>query len=155
MNNKFIITIAIVIFVVSFFVGNWLNGRNEQVMQLEKISMQYSACNPVMNTCQAMLQNVPISIVIPQQPSALKPFEIEVRSNLSDIDDVRIDFRMQSMNMGVNFYHLDKINAGTWKGKATLPVCTSRRSDWIVELQINHQGKLWIAEYAFTQSVDN
>ncbi len=155
MNNKIIISIVAVVFIISFLAGNWLNERNQKAQKLEKVIMQASPCNPAINKCQALLQGAPVIAAFLQKPSALRPFEVEVKSDLSGIEDVHVDFRMQSMNMGVNLYRLNKVKEGVWVGSVTLPVCTSRRSDWIAELQISYQGKLWTAEYAFTQSIDN
>ena len=59
MNNKLIILIVAIIFVASFLVGNWLNRSGQKLQQLEKISMQYTVCDPVLNECEAMLQNTP------------------------------------------------------------------------------------------------
>lgn len=155
MNNKFILPVVAIIFIASFLLGNWLNQSDDNIVQFEKKNMQYLPCNPVMNKCQAMFENIPVSITFLQKPTALNPFMIEVRVDEPDIQEVRMDFRMPAMNMGVNFYRLSEVEEGIWKGDVTLPVCTSRRSDWVGELQIHYQEKLWVAEFAFTQSMDN
>lgn len=155
MNNKLIVFIVAIIFIVSFLVGHWLSESDQKIQQFDKISMQYPACNPVLNECQALLDNTQVSTLFLQKPTALKPFEIEVRVDKPDIQEVRMDFRMPAMNMGVNFYRLNKVNNSLWKGQVILPVCTSRRSDWIAELQVEYQGKLWVAEYGFSQSIEN
>ena len=154
MNSKYLVLFVAIVFIFSFLASGLLN-RSGLEKRLDKISMKYDVCNPVKTICQSMLDGTRAELIFLQQPTALKPFEIEVRIDVEGVADVFIDFRMESMNMGLNYYRLSKSATGIWKGTAILPVCTSRRTDWIADLQIEYQGKLWTAEYSFSQSIEN
>jgi hypothetical protein len=49
---------------------------------------------------------------------------------------VEVTFFMRGMDMGLNRYRLDADTRGEWKGRVTLPVCMSGRSDWIAAVAL-------------------
>jgi hypothetical protein len=47
-----------------------------------------------------------------------------------------VRFSMKNMDMGYNEFSFNSEQAGEWKAKAILPVCTAGRSDWFMELML-------------------
>ena len=68
-----------------------------------------------------------------------------------NVEKVIVDFNMKDMNMGLNRVQLDHKGNGVWVASTILPVCTLRRNDWVSQLQLLRQNKLWLADFEFEQ----
>ena len=147
MNNIFSIFLIIVIFVAIYFSGQFLHkpeNLTEQVIYIDS-----PACNPVMSSCVVEVDEGDIVVHFLQQPSALKPFDIEVFTRGFDAAMISVTFVMNNMDMGFNFFNLEQQENQIWRVKAILPVCSLARNDWIAEISIKYKDKILRVDYAF------
>ena len=64
-------------------------------------------------------------------------FEVEPQGEAArSVGEVRVDFEMVDMDMGINAYRLERLADDTFRQDIILPVCTSTRTDWIANLTI-------------------
>ena len=154
MKNKFIIIFVVLVFIGSYFAGKFLDQSNlatTSIDQYEKVSMTHKPCNPAFNVCAANIENDMVTMEFLQPPSPLNKFEIRVVTGRLNVEKVMVDFNMKDMNMGLNRVQLDHKGNGVWVASTILPVCTLRRNDWVSQLQLLRQNKLWLADFEFEQ----
>ncbi|MCW8855073.1 MAG: hypothetical protein OQK76_10080 [Gammaproteobacteria bacterium] len=147
MNNIFSIVLIVVIFVAIYFFGQFLHqseNLTEQVVYIDSL-----ACSPAMSSCVTEFDEGDIVVRFLQQPSALKPFDVEVLTRGFDANKISVTFVMNNMDMGFNFFNLEQQKNKIWRVKAILPVCSLARNDWIAEVSIKYKDKILRVDYAF------
>jgi len=147
MNNIFSIVLIVVIFVAIYFSGQLLHKSENQTERV--IYIDSPACSPVMSSCVTEFDEGDIVVHFLQQPSALKPFDVEVLTRGFDASRISITFVMNNMDMGFNFFNLQQQKNKIWQVEAILPVCGLARNDWIAEVSIKYKDKILRADYAF------
>ena len=109
-------------------------------------------CDPVKQTCYAMTDGLRLSLQLVGEVKPLKRFQLHVKTTESStivLDGIDLQFSMQGMYMGEQHYALHKKNQTDWQANLVLPVCTSGRSDWIVELLARSGGRIYQARFPF------
>ncbi len=84
------------------------------------------------------------------QPLTRTTFTVALEDFPDPAESITATFRMPGMNMGENRYVLVAGTGGVWRGDIMLPVCTSGRRDWVVEVQVLSKGRSYRAEMPFT-----
>jgi len=65
------------------------------------------------------------------------------------VGEVRVDFEMVGMDMGINAYRLERLADGRYRQDIILPVCTSTRTDWIANLTIRSTEGAYLVRLPF------
>ncbi|MFO7807752.1 hypothetical protein [Guyparkeria sp.] len=65
------------------------------------------------------------------------------------VGEIRVDFEMVDMDMGINAYRLDRLADGTYREEVILPVCTTDRSDWRANLSIHSTEGAYLLRLPF------
>ena len=151
MNNKILLITVCVLFVGSYFAGQWLQSTGSESKPAD-FAMQYENCSPVLHDCEAHIQGHRLVIKFLQEPSALTPFTVRLRTEGFHPSSINVEFTMQGMDMGFNRYRLQPVTDGVWETRVTLPVCSLGRNDWSSRLEIDYQDKTWFADFDFEQS---
>ncbi len=152
MKNKIVAILVFSLFVVSFFAGQWLRERDSSKVPVFSRSMYYQSCNPSIKTCAAYLGRHKVSLKFLQAPSALKPFQVLLKTGDLRPESVQVEFFMPEMDMGVNLFTLSPQADGIWQAQALLPVCSLGRNDWTVRLHVLYQGEVHRADFNFMLS---
>lgn len=107
-------------------------------------------CDAVKQTCYAMTDGFWLGLNISGEPKPLKQFQLKVQikegSEVS-LDGIDVQFNMRDMYMGEQRYVLRKLSKTEWQGDVVLPVCTSGRSEWTVELLARTTDQIYQAEF--------
>ena len=140
-------------FVLSYVLGQFLGNENYHSNNIIVKEMEYASCNPVENKCRAYLDNHRVEFQIKKKPSALEPFNVELKTNGFKAEDVYVDFKMTGMDMGFNVSSLTQKSPNVWSAKVVLPVCSLGRNDWISVLNIKYRGRILSAAFPFTQDM--
>ena len=150
MNNKILLIIVGFVFIGSYFLGKIINTepQNDPNLKIEKIK---SICDPTQKICEVSLSGSLVLYQILGKPSALKKFKVELDAFELPIKNIRVNFLMPGMDMGMNHYSLENKNGSIWTREVILPVCTLSRNDWVNQLEIEHEGQNWIIEFSFVQ----
>lgn len=85
--------------------------------------------------CLFMHDGLPARLQFSTHPEMLKAFGIRLAH--PKLRKVSAMFEMANMNMGFNRYDFHLQPNGVWIATVTLPVCTDRRVDWIMELNLD------------------
>lgn len=139
------------IFGLSYVLGQYFGQDNSHSRNIIVTAKDFSNCNPAKETCVIYINNKRVEVQFKQEPSALVPFDIEVKTPGFEADDMFINFRMIGMDMGFNKRRLDAVSLDAWQAKAILPVCSLGRNDWVSELQLEYRGEVMSAGFAFQQ----
>lgn len=110
-------------------------------------------CDAAQTACAARGEGLAVELALGPDVQPMQAFPIRLRTiegRLPASTVVELEFRMQAMDMGMNRYRLLRDDQGAWTGEATLPVCSSGRSDWLAEVEIRQGGQRWIASFPFT-----
>lgn len=96
--------------------------------------------------CQDLIRGCDIGVgqlTFSQLPKPLAPFIITLKTQSIDtqLDVVKAQFNMQGMQMGFNNYRFMHLKKDTWQANVILPVCSQRRADWLMTLDIKASGK--------------
>lgn len=92
-------------------------------------------CPDPVQGCRTRLGGREIALGLDRQVQVLKPFEVWVKA--AGVSKVQARFTMKGMDMGFNLYTLKADAQGTFRTRATLPVCVTGRRDWIMSLDID------------------
>ena len=73
-----------------------------------------------------------------------------------NIQDVHIDFAMQTMQMGLNRYRLmPSHQRSDWQAEVTLPLCVQGRSDWLMLIEIDTGKQIERVQIPFTAQANH
>ena len=147
---RFILVIFIGL-VVGVLSPRWQKG-SAPTNHVEIRQLAITACDPVRQSCPAIGDEGSVLIRFRGKVSALKPFQVEVRlrgRKASEVRNIILGFTMKGMDMGVNRYRLKRRQDGTWVAAVVLPVCTDRRNDWQVSLDVPMNNVIYRAAYEF------
>lgn len=150
MNNLLSIVFIVVIFIVTYLAGQFLQkseGTPESIVHKESMG-----CSPVASPCRVAFDVGDVVVRFLQQPSALTPFDIEVLTTGFDAENVAVAFVMRDMNMGGNSFNLDFQSKRSWRSKILLPVCSLARTDWIAEVSVKYNNAILRVDYRFEQA---
>lgn len=151
--TKYILSGAIVALLIFIFIFESKTG-SENIIELSEINTQQSTCKPQQQVCRVSNEKFIAEIEFDKNISYLKPFNITVRTQervSQHIESIHADFKMRSMDMGVNRFNL--LNKGitdkkiNWEGRALLPVCVTGRVDWFSEVAIITGNKKYIFSF--------
>lgn len=108
-------------------------------------------CQLRSRSCLARVKQHNVTLELVGTVHYLKPFQIKVSPQGFDelvIQRVVATFSMVGMEMGINRYILSKNSKGEWLGAVILPVCSSGRTDWHVELRLETNEMIYLSKYA-------
>lgn len=142
---------VVLVFILAYGIGQWLSSQ-QGAKDLPVERMTADLCDPTQSSCKASFGEYTLNLEFLDMPSALKPFRVRIESDSEHIDDISLDFKMPGMNMGINRYRL-KQEDKFWQNQLVLPVCTLRRNDWILTVELEQKGVLWTSEFRFTNNV--
>ena len=143
MNNtsKYIL-FSLTLFGVVFLLSWNKNASYESVPDLARVVVKNPICYPQKQACQVGNEKFKAEIVFDKDIFYLKPFKVTVQTEEKEnqfIKAVVVDFKMKSMDMGLNRFALNrKSETGKlvdWQGTALLPVCVTGRIDWFSEIE--------------------
>jgi hypothetical protein len=104
-------------------------------------SISFLPCADITQSCG----NEMFKVQFAEVPQVMKPLHLNLHVNRADaVKSIRVDFAMQSMEMGFNRYRLVQVNqSGDWLAEVTLPICAQGRGDWniLVEIEANDRLK--------------
>lgn len=129
----------------------WLQNNDKVVVRIP-----VENCFVQKETCIVNFNEFKVGISFAKDVYYLKKFNISVfteRKSTSNINSIQVDFKMKSMDMGVNRFMLTKrklINKKQlWDGIAILPICVTGRADWFSELVIEANKTKYILTFPF------
>jgi len=133
------------VFAVSYLLGSLLDN-NKQVDSIVTIS----TCNLLDGSCHVVDKGIEYKLAFEGTPSPLTPFYIRVSELSSQPSKVEVKFEMDGMDMGKNYYFLDK-KEKYWGAKVLLPVCSLGRNDWVLRVNILYKEKVYSTDFKFSQ----
>lgn len=133
----------------------YLGRPQSPALQLQPAELQLreTDCRVDRSVCTAAADGARISLELGPGVPVMRPFAIRATTSLPAGEQpaqVEVDFEMIGMDMGRNRYRLAQAADHVWQGVATLPVCTTGRSDWqaVVEIQTD-SGRRYRAVFPF------
>jgi hypothetical protein len=151
--TKYILSGAIVALLIFLFIFESKTG-SENIIDLSEIITQQSVCIPQQQVCTVSSDEFSAEIKFDKNITYLKPFNITVKTQAKEnhsIKYVHVDFKMKSMDMGINRFNLSNKGLSdeniSWEGKALLPVCVTGRVDWFSEVAIITGNKKYIFSF--------
>ncbi len=119
-----------------------------QVLELE------AGCQAHIATCVARGEALAVRLMLGPEVVAMQAFPVQLEISTTGlqamtVERVEIDFVMDGMNMGLNRYTLAAAGENRWHASAILPMCISRRSDWLADVKIYAKQGTWTARFPF------
>jgi len=100
--------------------------------------------------CRAGNESLAATVIFGTNPRALQPFPVKVLLESGDqVESVTLAFTMQGMDMGWNRYSLGGDSMGAWNAIVTLPICSTRRTDWIADFDVLVAGRHYRLQVPF------
>jgi len=159
-KTHFFIIFIIILVVIVLLVPAPTQDESSQV-QTGKVApkhipepVQALSCTTMTTGCATKVADMSVVLTFPSDVIYLNSFPVEVSLSGGDallVEDVKIDFQMLKMDMGVNIYQLqqDTSNKTLWKGKAILPVCVTGRTDWQAYIELKVRDKMYKTAFQF------
>jgi len=154
-NQRTLLIIVIMVGVAWFL--SIRQGRfadDAEYAQYEQIRLQGdNHCDVTSAACIKAGDDMRMSLALLDKPSGLRPFPVQVSIESPQslqAAKVKLLFSMTDMQMGDLKQTLAQDNdSGHWMGNAILPICTSGRSDWHVQVEVIIEKKIYLADYQF------
>jgi len=147
--------ILLVVGLVAYFLSLFSDGdwRSVEPARYTELAMVVSpGCDPEKQTCYAMTDGLRLGLRFTGEVKPLKRFQLQAKvkegSEVS-LDGIDVQFRMRDMYMGEQQYALRKLSKTEWQGDVVLPVCSTGRSEWTVEVLARTGDRLYQAEFLF------
>lgn len=121
-----------------YLAGGFSPGRT----QLPTIELSVpGSCDPAASSCEAVDDTEPgrrLRLRVEPGASPLRPFRVEVWLDgfESSPSEVSLSFAMADMYMGENRYLL-RPAGDAWAARVILPICTTRRIDWLATISVS------------------
>ncbi len=147
--------ILLVVGFVAYFLSLFSDSdwqRIEPARYTELAMVVSPGCDPVKQTCYAMSNGLRLGLHISGEPKPLKRFQLQAsveKGSKVSLEGIDVQFRMHDMYMGEQQYALRMQGKTEWQGDVVLPVCTSGRSEWAIELLARTGDRLYQAEFLF------
>jgi hypothetical protein len=94
-----------------------------------------------------------VTLLIDSRPIPMvKPFQIKVKISDQEVQEVAVDFKGITMDMGPNNVTLKHLGAGEYAGKGILPVCVRNHMDWRADVYIKTAKGIVVAPFLFASS---
>lgn len=145
----------LVLLVGTLLAYHYLGRPQPPALQLQPVELQLAEadCRADRSVCIASADGARISLELGPGVPVMRPFAIRATASLAageQPEQVEVDFDMIGMDMGRNRYRLVQDADHVWQGVATLPVCTTGRSDWqaVVEIEAD-SGRRYRAVFPF------
>lgn len=152
-GNQRIFIILLLVLGVAWFLYLRDQPRSGKLHVLEQHRMVVNPdCDVTKQSCSAVLDGTVLRLRLGPGVSALKPFPLALRLEglePAEIQGVLLEYSMKGMDMGPNRVVLRRGEAGEWRGSSILPICTSGRSDWRVEVQVVGKKRMFTAQFPF------
>lgn len=139
--------LIIVLFLLSYGLGQWLSDKDARD---DSETIYVSACDPNQGICHVNIETYDYQIRFEGEASPLTPFYVYLEVTNQQPEAIEIQFAMDSMDMGYNFYQMKK-QAASWQSKVILPVCSLARNDWKLNVKLIYKDKLQMSEFSFSQ----
>jgi len=137
------VAIAFVVVVIIFLWKLYLSSSSQSVTPDKVVTLKASApCYLAESSCLFVAGQRQIEISLSGEIRTMKSFKLLAKLNNfnSSIKKVQVNFSMQSMKMGFNHFQLLEVkntnSSRYWQTSILLPVCVSRRTDWLMTLSI-------------------
>ncbi|MGV6858840.1 MAG: hypothetical protein ACWA5X_07685 [bacterium] len=149
--------------VVGFLViGTWF-AKDYQQSQLEKVPRGKlvqvpEQCEPRRSPCHISLPDGGVvGLIVLGEPSPLQAFTMALEAGGMNphLSQAWVSFEMVGMDMGVNQSVFRPINPEAGYGfsaEVLLPVCTTRKTDWVAYIHLIAGDKHWTVRYLFSLS---
>ena len=114
-----------------------VNTDNRKVIQL----LMTNNCDLNKLECRLFSGRDVIRLKFNGAPRTMHKFFLELNMGGFDkkIESMSVQFSMKSMDMGVNRFNIQRqspTNNTYWQTSVLLPVCTSKRTDWEMQLEV-------------------
>lgn len=123
--------VSIIVLLILILLGNYFLNKNT-----DNAVVEHTGCQLAVDSCEIVIADSHFEVRIEGEVKALQPFVFRVVDGNHVIEQAVVSFRMKAMAMGVNQYRLLKSEAG-WVADIVIPICTTGRRDWLVELEIS------------------
>ena len=151
-----LILIPVLLYIVFFVPGlnQALKQENARQLQPVEVIQEAQPCTSLTTGCVTKIDGLSIALKFPKNIIYLNSFPIEVSlsgDKQLQVENVKIEFRMLKMNMGINYYQLqqDRGNKFLWKGKGVLPICVTGRTDWQAHVEVKIKNKIYKTVFQF------
>jgi len=147
-----VITFAVLFIFLPKYYSDYINNssaHDKKITQMKKLN----DCNIYTDGCTFLDEERQIKIKFTGEVRTMKSFGISTKfENFNNtIDNVSVTFKMKSMDMGLNKFSLNRQDISNeiselWLGNILLPICVSKRSDWEMQLKIENEKNIYLAD---------
>ena len=132
----FIVLIALIIYGQIIF--NKTSSPDDELIVVD------ANCHLNLKECVFSKDDMILTVSTEGKIQTLKPFVIKIKDQSSRIEQALVDLSMVDMDMGKNQFVFEKLNSTEWQASVVIPVCTTGRRDWQVDLRIKTSDKNYL-----------
>lgn len=139
-----IVGVLVVLGLAGYLLAPWLTPHSD-------VTLPMSTCDLAKTSCVVVLpegERFEVSIT-PRPIPALKPLELQVKTDSRKVRKVEIDFAGVDMKMGLNRPRLEDRGNGHFAGQANLPVCVTGGMEWEATVIVEMKGAVIAVPFRF------
>ena len=110
--------------------------------QLENAQTIKTKCRVDLAPCEITSDNNSYKVIVEGEVKPLKKFLIKLQDQNNSLNSAVIEFRMKDMDMGKNIFPFERIELGAWNANVIIPICTTDRRGWELELLLSSEDKV-------------
>ncbi len=149
--KKTLSALLVLVLFGSWLAGKWIkdnegSGRGSD----EVVSRFLSSCDLLKSECEFRQLDNNFKIQFTGRPSPLVPFIVQLKADTEQPDAVKISFEMEAMDMGYAVYQMRyEPLTEVWRANVILPICSTGRIDWRLNVHLKSAGEWRINEFRF------
>jgi len=141
--KKDFIQIAVFILLIALIISGQILFNKTDAPGDDVVVVDY-ACRLDLQECVLFINNAELTVSAEGDLQPLKPFTIKIKDQTSIIKNAVVDLSMLEMEMGKNQFTFERLNPTEWHASVVIPVCTTGRRDWKVELSVKTAEKNYL-----------
>lgn len=120
----------------------YIDSSNDKTIKTNYLVKDYD-CDLLKTECSFSYGEHVVKFELSDNIRTMQPFQLfaNLQNFTLPVENVVVSFKMKSMNMGINTFRLsrnqhDANQQNRWRVSILLPVCTSKRTDWLMNIKI-------------------
>lgn len=140
--------VSLVVSILILSQSQFLNkGKSKPIVILERTA----PCDNLKSVCKFTGDGKQLELVFSGKVKTMQAFRLNagLLNFVTEIENISASFSMTSMSMGINRFvlqpHDTQARNSYWQTSVLLPVCISKRSDWLMVFKVETATKTYKA----------
>lgn len=139
MSKKYQFVVFIVFGILVVSANIFLNQPRHT--QFDNVQVIKTKCRIDLAPCELTDEANTFKVTVQGEIKPLKKFSVKLTDKNGLLETANVKLSMKDMDMGKNIFSFEKVQQDLWNADVIIPVCTTGRRDWEMELELSSKAK--------------